>query len=553
MTTAQNSVSLASPAEDRDASWLARAKELGLSPWTAHRVSFMALIVIQLAVFSYFFTTLVFTNHTLPNSWQYGYPSFKTRGEGRWLADLIIALQGGSGVQSFQMALGVAVQSANGIFFAALVLGIRNRLEVFLIAALLCLYPAFLDNYSFTADNLTFAIGDTLALIGIVFCGRTPRGWRVAMAAIACFTLSIAAYQPKIALVVLLCIIQAVTSVVRGDDSTRDDRPFRMVAVDIAYPFVLLLLAVAVYFVSIKLTISQTLAERAYMSSVSEVMRAVLSAYHAFARYFTIDSDYLPLRLRFLPAAGIFLGSVALVLQARKRGALAVALTVLLLCLVPVALRSAYVINKYAWSDVGRILYVHAYALAFFIGCALQWRITEKLSVGLLVLLIYWCVLIDTQETSVAMLKTNYELGTVNRIASRVEDVTEDLYGARHPIVIIGHFPEFDVSKYLAHPNQRNQAQALTFGFEVYRQVEILNFVFGKDVVAWPSIEDVTHAISSSSGRLPWPARESVFLDGRAIVVLLERPRVGVPITWADGIGPPDTAVVNRVLRPAIP
>jgi hypothetical protein len=166
-------------------------------------------------------------------------------------------------------------------------------------------------------------------------------------------------------------------------------------------------------------------------------------------------------------------------------------------------------------------------------------------------LLTYWCSRIDTQETSAAMLKTNYELATVNRIASRVEDVTEDLYDGLHPTVVIGHFPEFDLSKYLAHPNRKNQAQALTYGFEAYRQVEILNFAFGKDVVRWPSLGDVVAAISSSRGRAPWPSRESVYLDGRVVVILLERPRVGVPITWVDGVRPPDTAVVNRALHEA--
>jgi hypothetical protein len=518
--------------------------------FATHGVSFLALVVIQLAVFSYFFTTLVFTNHTFPNSWLYEYPSFKTHGEGRWLADLIIALQGGSGVQSFQMALGAALQAVNGILFAALVLGIESRLKVFVVAALLCVYPAFIDNASFTADNLTFALGDTLALIGIICCRQRAKGWWVAAAAIACFVLSIAAYQPKIALIAFLCICLAVTSIANGRDSIRDLRAFQAAAVDVVVPFVVLVAAVVVYYLSIRLTLTQPLREHTYVSSVSEMIASMESAYRAFVRYFSANSDYLPLRLRFLPGAAIALGSVALVAQSRRRGAPATALILLLLSLVPVALRATYVINKYTWDDFGRILFAHAYALAFFIGCALQWRFTEKLSFGVLVLLIYWCALIDTQETSAVMLKTNYELATVNRIASRVEDVVEDLYDGQHAIVVIGHFPAFDFSKYLAHPNQGNQAQALTYGFEVYRQVEILNFVFGKDVVRRPSIEEVTAAIASSHGRPAWPAHTSVYLDGRVIVILLERPHVGVPITWPVG-GPPDTAVVNRGLREA--
>src|SRR5439155_26044881 len=85
-------------------------------------------------------------------------PFYKTQGEGRWVADLIIWLQGGSGVQPFQMAIAVALQSLNGILFARFV-GLEKRLEVFLAAAFLCLYPAFLDYYSFAMDHITLVIG----------------------------------------------------------------------------------------------------------------------------------------------------------------------------------------------------------------------------------------------------------------------------------------------------------------------------------------------------------------------------------------------------------
>src|SRR5207245_1095856 len=98
-----------------------------------------------------------------------------------------------------------------------------------------------------------------------------------------------------------------------------------------------------------------------------------------------------------------------------------------------------------------------------------------------LVVLLAWSSQILAGGCRCPWFKTNYELATVNHVASRVEDVVEDLYENQHAVVVIGHIPEFDTSKYLAHPNHRNSAQALnSFAFDVYRQVEILDSTFEK-------------------------------------------------------------------------
>ena len=53
-----------------------------------------ALVALQIVVYSYFFTTVILTDHTFPNTWVQPYPSHRTRDEGRWLQDLIIFFQG---------------------------------------------------------------------------------------------------------------------------------------------------------------------------------------------------------------------------------------------------------------------------------------------------------------------------------------------------------------------------------------------------------------------------------------------------------------------------
>ena len=99
--------------------WLAKLRR--------HQGVLAALLLLQVVAYGYLFTVPIFTDHTFPNSWLYPYPSFKTDGEGRWLADLVILLQGGSGVPSVQMAGAALLQAINGILFASL-LGLRSGL-----------------------------------------------------------------------------------------------------------------------------------------------------------------------------------------------------------------------------------------------------------------------------------------------------------------------------------------------------------------------------------------------------------------------------------------
>src|SRR5262249_41683860 len=135
---------------------------------------FVALLALQVISYGYLFTTLIFTDHTFPQSWVFSYPSHRTLKLGRWFNDLVIWFQGGSGVQPFQMAVSVMLRTLNSILFARF-LGLDRRLDVLLGAALLCLYPAVLDNYSFTPESIMFALGDTFALVGIIYCANTAR------------------------------------------------------------------------------------------------------------------------------------------------------------------------------------------------------------------------------------------------------------------------------------------------------------------------------------------------------------------------------------------
>ncbi len=492
-------------------------------------VVFVGLLALQLITYSYFFTSLIFTNHTFPNSWLFPYPSYKTQGEGRWVADLIIWLQGGSGVQPFQMAIAVALQSLNGILFARFV-GLEKRLEVFLAAAFLCLYPAFLDYYSFAMDHITLVIGDTFTLLGICYWKRMGHSARNAAVSGLLFVLALACYQPKIGLIGLLCVTYLALWIATNDKSQVFS--LRQLLRETAYVASVFIGACLAYFLSTKLTITYNVGGRAYINSIPEMLASALAAQGEFFRYFTVGTDYLPRLLRVLPALGIALGCLALLQRARRKHWAAVIIVAILLLLIPVTLRASYIVNKNSWENAGRITFANGYALLFFLSCALQAVRMRYLAAGILTTCVYFFLVLGTQESSTAALKTIYDLNMINRIASRIESVVADLYQNRYPLVVVGHYPEFERSRYVRTPNRNNAPHVESFAFEAYRQPEILNYFFGQEILLRPTPVQLEKALSSVEGRRPWPARESVYLVDNVIVVILERYGPGMPTTW---------------------
>jgi len=503
-----------------------------------------ALVAMQIVVYSYFFTTVILTDHTFPNTWVQPYPSHRTQDEGRWFQDLIICFQGGAGVQPFQMFVAVTLQGINGILFARL-LGLTKRFEVFLAAAVVCLYPAILDTYSFASDHLTFTLGDTLALAGI-FCLATQRpSPKNAFVSGLCFMLSLAAYGPKIAFIALLCLCHLAMSIATDNDASDNDATgprsgdpstvlLRLLQRS-GCVFAVFAAACVCFYASTKLVVTQDAGMRVQLNSAEQMGQAVVQAYRKFLLYCTVDSDYLPVSLRALPAMAVALGAVSLLLNARRKGATAIAILAMLLALVPLVLRASYIINGNTYEDNGRITYVNGYALVFFLAAALHRPMLKWCAMGMLLLLCYVMAVVGTQETNAAAMRTFYETNMVNRIAARIEDQTAGLYEGKRALVVIGALPDFPYQRYVRYRNQRMQPHARFTAFPFFRQVELLNFLFGQDVLQLPTAAQVERATASAKDRKPWPSADSVYVEDDVVVVLLQEYQEGVPRTTSSG------------------
>ena len=150
---------------------------------------------------------------------------------------------------------------------------------------------------------------------------------------------------------------------------------------------------------------------------------------------------------------------------------------------------------------------------------------------GMLLLLFYVMAVVGTQETNAAAMKTIYEMNMINRLAARIEDQTEGLYEGERALVVIGALPTFPHQQYVRYGNLKMQPHSRFTAFPFFRQVEILNFLFGRVLLKAPTAAQVERATASAKDRKPWPAADSVYVEDDVVVVLLQKYKEGVPRT----------------------
>jgi hypothetical protein len=500
-----------------------------------YSAAFITVYLLTVAVYSYFFSSLFFTNHIFPNAFVEGYPSYRTLGEGRWFADIIRFLVGGTGVQATQMIMAVALQIINGFLFAQL-LRVTNRIYILLAAAFLALHPAFLDYYSFTSDHIAFVLGDSLALLGVLALDRVQKRYLAILFAALCFVLVFAIYQPKIALVAFLLLAWCVIGTHTGN-TAKEKQPNSGMAIrhlsDRVIPALLaFVIGLLGYYLSIRLTISFDTSNRTHINDFGEMLQQVAQAYPSIIQRLGERADYLPRVLQYLPMLVVLLGVLSLVLAAWRTNYWLALTALALIAVMPIALQLSHIINANTWQSAGRILAPDAYFLLFFLVSAWKLPWPRFIPTMILVTFVYYFSVIGSQETNAAAFKNIFDVEKISRVVSQIENVTPELYRKQWPIVVIGHISPNNEDRFRRYKNDTYGAHIKSETFEAYRQVEILNFFLGRDIVIRPTQVQVDSALTSQRNRRAWPAPESVYLDNGTIVVILEKPDSGVPVTW---------------------
>lgn len=484
--------------------------------------------VATFVVYNYFFTHVGFTNHTFPNVWVYDYPSFKTEYEGRWFADILIQLTGGSGVPTLLIALAAGLQIVNAFVFAA-IWRVHNRATLVVLVLLFCFHPALLDYYSFSIDHVSFVAGDSLAVAGVFALDRFRRRWYgIPLAALA-FVLSMATYQPKIALIALLLVLWCLRP---GDDS--EVQAVSALARRVAVAIGTFVASVVVYYVSVLILTVRSGGERRNLNPVSRMIEAFGDSYRETVANFTTRVDYLPRLLLFLPALLLVAAVVVLLVQARRRGLAGVLFLVPLIACVPPALQLSYIVNDATWEAAGRILSPHLYLVGFAVVVLMGAGAPGRIAGGTgFTVLIYFFVIVASQETNSAALREAYDTGKVQRIVARIEQTVPDGLATPRSVVVIGELPfQSSEGTFKRFPNRLYSPHVTSEPFVGYRQTQILNFYLGRYAIEAPTEAQTASALTAAASHHAWPAPDAVFLsDDGTIVVLLQPYRDGLPVT----------------------
>lgn len=491
-----------------------------------HRIIILPLIIVQAVCYSFFFTTVFLTNHTFPNVLVQNYPSHKTLGEGRWLADILILFQGGSGVQPFQMVLAVLLQAVNACLVAELI-GLRSKWKILLAGTTLCLFPAFADYYSFAIDHFAFVLGDTFALIGtLIFVKGTSAKTRVAGSSLF-YLFTLACYQPKASLIGLLAIIGVLLSCL-----TSKDRSYISATRCIALMLVSIAMALFLYWFSIHLTITQDIGERTHVNSLAESMKEVIPTYLRFWPMLGSKLGGLPPGLSVLPLFGVGSGACLILARLFLRNYRNGFVALVLVMLIPLALGISYVINNNTWHNAGRITTAFAYCFVFFCAYGLTNSATKWICGPVLLVSAFFFGILATQTANAAAFKSIYDINFINRIAARVDEFTDRATQQRIPIVVAGHYPAFQNANFIRFPTDGHKAHLFSDAFAPYRQVSMLNFFLGVDVLREPTAAELSQAVAGMVGKPTWPSTGSVYMENGIMAVVLEHPKPGVPLTW---------------------
>jgi len=159
----------------------------------------------------------------------------------------------------------------------------------------------------------------------------------------------------------------------------------------------------------------------------------------------------------------------------------------------------------------------------------------RALSAAVAITLLYFFLILATQESNFAVYKTTYELSMIQRIAARAETVVDpNMPPASIALVVVGKYPEMKREPYVRHPGGRSLVNSHNESFSPNRHATHLNFFHGKTNFRKPTEDEVSRAIESTKDKAPWPSSESVYRFEDTTVVFLERHRPGIPVTRAE-------------------
>lgn len=475
------------------------------------------------------FTYLIFITQMMPDNHATRFPWLLPGGigSGRWLSSWIGHLHYGADVPVFLPVLGIAL----GILAAVMILD-RWRLSLgafsaWLIVSIIVTYPANLAHFYYSFMSPLFFGSIFFAAIAFFVCGRF-RFLDMAGAA-AAVVLMLATYQLAASILITVSVLAAIADIIRQPDrggirsaiETAAARAIATVVGGIAYRITLAMLGSAP-----PRSITYT--------SWQEVPARTLQIVRASFEHLVVTQPELLLPVKMVLFA-LLVTAVAVSIFRVRRSPLAILLVVFLWPVAVVATKAIFLVvepdgSLWEYRYNTSLGFLHAFSIGLLLSsltAPLAYRAAQ--AVGLFVLVSF--VQADLLRQGVLLRGMQHDLALANRILDRIETLPDVDYSQTYDLIRVGRYSSyrFNLLRSRGHEFYRLGDTHMDIGEisdrwvdeDVFRMLgSAVQFQFeSTDPQFSEKIQRVQNGLLE--GRRPWPAPESVFLNGNEIIVYM--------------------------------
>jgi len=502
---------------------------------------FFIVFVLNIMAYGLIVGELIYTNHTFPSAWPQSFPSFRSQ-EGRWAHDLIYLFQGGSGIAFFQTVIAISIQILTGMLFAV-ALNRKDNTGLIVSASIVSLIPYVNDYYGFPGDSIMFAVGDLLAVTGVLIPRKSIKH---VLASAFVFQLSIACYQPKVA---TICVVSAVYSLFLLADWDGGRENLKAILKSIMLLVAAVLAGAGMYLLVLKslyifdlIPSGQHFARRLSVASLDQIAQNIKFVITDIYNRLFIPETLIPQYVKHIAAVVSFISicisilSITILKTARYHKIAVLIAIVIALIFSLFSVDIAFIIspNSYWYSGSGRFRTTFGFLVAAMMIIAIKAGRNNYNNIALIAvaIMIHSYIITNASIGQQARLKNIAEFAYVSRILSRIESQPGFDYDKKYRIAIFGYFPLFMVRQYAEMPTDTVVSNLTNTSFIRYRQAEMLNWFAGKQAFEVVTREQFDQVETYASTHDPYPSGDSVklFEDG-LIVVILEKYYPGMAYT----------------------
>lgn len=502
---------------------------------------FLIVFILNIMAYGLIIGEFIYTNHTFPSAWPQPFPSFRSQ-EGRWAHDLIYLFQGGSGIAFFQTLIAISIQILAGILFAV-ALNRKDNVSLIISASIVSLIPYVNDYHGFPSDSIMFAVGDLLAVTGVLIPRKSIKQ---ILASAFVFQLSIACYQPKVA---TICVVSAVYSLFLLADWDGGRESLKAILKSIMLLVAAVLAGAGMYLLVLKslyifdlIPSSQHFARRLSVASLDQIVQNIKFVITDIYNRLFIPETLIPEYVKHIAAVVSFISicisilSITILKTARHHKIVVLIALAIALLLSMLSVDMAFIVspNSYWYSGSGRFRTPFGFLIVAMMIMAIKPGRHHYNNIALIAVavMIHSYIVTNASINQQARLKNIAEFAYVNRILSRIEIQPGFDYDKKYRIAIFGYFPLFMVRQYAEMPTDTVVSNLTNTSFIRYRQAEMLNWFAGKQAFEVVTREQFDRAETYASTHDPYPSGDSVKLfENGLIVVILEKYYPGMAYT----------------------